>query len=154
MLTVVGLVLSFVVIPVLGVVAALLIPSFSRAEVNAEMKAQQEAAEAMLERIVRAEETFFAEGNIDKNADGVADYGTIDYLNRMDNAEIPYEEEGYGFHIDVVYGDESTEPDFRCTATPIDANPRQKRRYYVDAAAVIRYTDDGKTEPDENATAL
>jgi len=152
---VIGLVIAIIIVPIMAIITAILLPALSRARLDAQLKHQQTVAQNILSGIVYKEVSFQDNGKVDRNKDGIGDYGTIDQLNAyFKQDDIPFEEKGYAFHVDVVYGDGTTPPAFHCTAKPLDTNSHQKTQYYVDQTGVIRYTRDGVTVPNESAPPL
>lgn len=153
--TVIGLVVLFVVLPASYMLIAILLPALTRAYSHAELADQRAEVIETLEYIVAAEEAFRKAAIMDRNRDGIADYGTLEDLNAwIEGKPIPYELHGYRFSVDVRYGDEESEPEFHCRADPIDTRwPSPETKYYVNQDRVIRYAE-GLEVPNEHSDPL
>lgn len=146
-MVIVGLVTVFVIVPVLGILAAILLPAFARARYAAEIAEQRAAVEATLRHVAEIQRTFQAEGHVDRDGDGVGDYGTIEELNARYDPDIEYDHGGYQIGLTVMYGSADSPPDYLCTARPTMEHRYLKRRYWVDATGELQRADDGDNPP-------
>lgn len=154
-----ALILVALAIPVLGFAG--LIGMFTARRVphtgaTVHIQSPEEALVDAFTAIVQAQERFKAAKAVDRDGDGVGDYGTLEELNAWledeTGGQVPFHAHPYEFTLWVVYGDATTAPGYRLTATSL--NTHITNQYYVDETRVLRWTRDGVTVPDANAPAL
>lgn len=137
-----------IVLLLIAIIVAIAIPLILRSR----MSANEGAAVAALRSISTAQVAFQAAGIVDANGDGTGDFGTLEELGTLENANSePFidrtlargSRHGYEYSVEVFYGSETVDAAYSARAVPSAPGRTGVRNFYVDQTSVLRFTADG-----------